>query len=194
MPVVLRPQPGRGTTSAGPEASEHSKGLRFRPAAAALARFVHMADRPAAARCRTGLPHAREVVMLVLTMTFAWWLVAFPSPAAPAAHEPTAAAGGPATAAPEMQAPGASDARADVQSGAHDGRLAPLKIVTPEIVNAAERYLGVVMKQHAPIGTEQQITLDGRRYVLRLEWHYHPPGFVGAPSGWHHGITVYEVR
>lgn len=134
--------------------------------------------------------------MLVPAMAFAWWLVSFPSAstAAVAAHEPTAAAAAHAQAAPGAQAPRASEARRDVQGSAQDGRRVALKVVTPEIVNAAEHYLGVVMKQHAPIGTEQEITLDGRRYVLRLEWHYHPPGFVGAPNGWHHGITVYEVR
>jgi len=129
--------------------------------------------------------------MLVPAMAFAWWLVSFPSPsAALAAHEPTAALAAHVQAAPVTPAPRASE----VQGSSQGGQRVMLKVVTPEIVSAAEHYLGIVMKQHAPIGTEEEITLDGRRYVLRLEWHYHPPGFVGAPNGWHHGITVYEVR
>jgi hypothetical protein len=42
-----------------------------------------------------------------------------------------------------------------------------------------------------PFGTETYFELDGKRYVARNEPHYHPPGFVGGPTGWHQGVTIY---
>jgi hypothetical protein len=45
-----------------------------------------------------------------------------------------------------------------------------------------------------PMGTEQVAEILGQRYVFVLERHYHPPGFVGAPSGWHKGVTAYELH
>jgi hypothetical protein len=45
-----------------------------------------------------------------------------------------------------------------------------------------------------PMGDERFVAIDGHRYVFVLERHYHPPGFVGAPNGWHKGVTVYELR
>ncbi len=64
----------------------------------------------------------------------------------------------------------------------------PLKVVTPEIVRAAETFVNL------PMGAERFMTVDGHRYAFVLEQHYHPPGFVGAPNGWHKGVTVYELR
>ena len=63
-----------------------------------------------------------------------------------------------------------------------------LKLVTPEIVSVAQSYLDL------PMGAERYVTLEGKRYVFVLEQHYHPPGFVGAPKGWHKGVTVYELH
>jgi hypothetical protein len=45
-----------------------------------------------------------------------------------------------------------------------------------------------------PMGAERFATVGGRRYVFVLEPHYHPPGFVGAPNGYHKGVTMYELR
>jgi hypothetical protein len=45
-----------------------------------------------------------------------------------------------------------------------------------------------------PMGTEEVAEIGGQRYVFVLERHYHPPGFVGAPSGWHKGVTAYELH
>jgi hypothetical protein len=44
-----------------------------------------------------------------------------------------------------------------------------------------------------PMGAERTATIDGHQYVFVLELHYHPPGFVGAPNGWHKGVTLYEL-
>ncbi|MBM3462144.1 MAG: peptidoglycan-binding protein [Armatimonadetes bacterium] len=43
-------------------------------------------------------------------------------------------------------------------------------------------------------GTETPFAIDGKRYVARVEQHYHPPGYQGGPNGWHKGITVYEQK
>lgn len=67
-----------------------------------------------------------------------------------------------------------------------------LKLVTPAIVEASERWLHEVY--HSPIGTEQHMVVEGRNLVFILQWHYHPPGFVGAPTGKHRGVTVFEER
>ncbi|CAB4196571.1 hypothetical protein UFOVP1290_91 [uncultured Caudovirales phage] len=40
-------------------------------------------------------------------------------------------------------------------------------------------------------GTETPFQVDGVKYKARVERHYHPPGFVGGPNGWHKGVTVY---
>jgi hypothetical protein len=72
--------------------------------------------------------------------------------------------------------------------GTSGGERVMLRIVTPEIVRVAQTFLDL------PMGTERFATIDGRRYVFVLEQHYHPPGFIGAPSGYHKGVTVYELR
>jgi hypothetical protein len=61
-----------------------------------------------------------------------------------------------------------------------------LKVVTPEIVRLAQSLLDL------PMGFEHYATVDGHTYVFVLELHYHPPGFVGGPNGYHKGVTVYE--
>jgi hypothetical protein len=61
-------------------------------------------------------------------------------------------------------------------------------LITPEIVRAARSFLDL------PMGAERESDVDGRHFVFVLERHYHPPGFVGAPTGWHKGVTVYEER
>jgi hypothetical protein len=138
--------------------------------------------------------------MLVPAMAFAWWLVSFPSPAAAA----SAAATTHDRAATEMQAQAdrqewtravaPSAAALHAQAAYETSERVRIKVVTPDIVREAQSYLGVAMHSKLPIGSEHDVTIDGQRYVLRIEWHYHPAGFVGAPNGWHHGVTVYELR
>jgi hypothetical protein len=131
-------------------------------------------------------------------MAFAWWLVSFPSPAAA-----TAAATTHDRAATEMQAQGnqrddrasqPTPAALQSQRAYANSERVMIKVVTPDIVREAQSFLGVAMRSKLPIGAEHYVTIDGQRYVLRIEWHYHPAGFVGAPNGWHHGVTVYELR
>jgi hypothetical protein len=133
--------------------------------------------------------------MLVPAMAFSWWLVSMP---APASHTGMASGDGLAESATQTnpqdgeEAPSpAGDPATAVDKEADDdttGERVPVKLVTPEIVRAAKSFLDL------PMGAERAARLSGRRYVFVLERHYHPPGFVGGPHGWHKGVTVYEVK
>jgi hypothetical protein len=146
--------------------------------------------------------------MLVPAMTFAWWLV---SMSAHSHHHHRATSHDKAQDQAKQSAPGLSDsveapapdgvAPADPRKGEADadessddasgdtsGERVALKVVTPAIVQAARTYLDL------PMGAERAETIDGQRYVFVLEHHYHPPGFVGGPHGWHKGVTVYELK
>ncbi len=109
--------------------------------------------------------------MLVPTMAFAWWLVSFPAHAVAPISPP----------------------REDVISGLDEGQAGSIKRVmvrsalTPEQVHTAQTFLDL------PMGTARTAELGGRRYQFVLEWHYHAPGFVGGPTGWHKGVTIYEL-
>ncbi len=125
--------------------------------------------------------------MLVSTFAFAWWLVSLPTQWSAASTGELARARLPH----ETQAT-PSDARGrnleEPLDGEWTGKRVALKIVTPEIIRVARRFLDL------PMGDERFVAIDGHRYVFVLERHYHPPGFVGAPNGWHKGVTVYELR
>jgi hypothetical protein len=66
-------------------------------------------------------------------------------------------------------------------------RVTP-KLINPAMVKAAEKYINL------PMGSERYATVNGKLYVFVLERHYHPPGFVGGPTGYHKGVTMYELR
>lgn len=105
--------------------------------------------------------------MLVPTIAFALWMVSLPTAQPPLSLD-------------QLQA--ASD---ELDTS---GERVKLKLVTPEIVGLAQGFLDL------PMGAERYLTLDGKRCAFVLERHYHPPGYVGAPNGWHKGVTVYELR
>jgi hypothetical protein len=107
--------------------------------------------------------------MIAPTLVAAWWLVSVSAPQLPASVDPLLSD-------PALSAADTVEQRVK------------LKLVTPEIVRAAQDLLTL------PMGAEQYETVGGRRYVFVLERHYHPPGFVGAPNGWHKGVTVYRVE
>jgi hypothetical protein len=60
--------------------------------------------------------------------------------------------------------------------------------VSPEVVKEANSLLG------GAFGTETPFEINGKKYMARVEPHYHPPGFKGGPNGWHKGVTVYEAK
>jgi hypothetical protein len=68
------------------------------------------------------------------------------------------------------------------------GERVKIKWVTPALVGVAQGFVNL------PMGSERFVTLNGKRCVFVLEKHYHPQGFVGAPNGWHKGVTVYELK
>jgi hypothetical protein len=85
-----------------------------------------------------------------------------------------------------LPVPDATEAPVDdvVMSGE---RVKP-KLVTPAMIAAAESFVRL------PLGTERYAAVDGRPYVFVVERHYHPPGYVGGPTGWHNGVSMYELR
>ena len=71
-------------------------------------------------------------------------------------------------------------------------KFVAVKLLSPEIMDASERWLKEFYK--APVGTEQRVVVDGKPLLFILQWHYHPPGYVGAPTGKHKGVTVFEEQ
>jgi hypothetical protein len=62
-----------------------------------------------------------------------------------------------------------------------------------EITAAISGMARQILHEHRgrPLGHEVPFELDGRRYVARLERHYHAPGSGERPIGEHVGVTVY---
>jgi hypothetical protein len=138
--------------------------------------------------------------MLVPAIAFAGWLVSMSTPAphaAKMARVTSYEATPPAEAVTDPQSDTEDDSSpAEPATVGADPEEAPsaagqrvsVKLVTPELVRLARSFLDL------PMGAERPVSVDGRRYVFVLEHHYHPPGFVGGPNGWHKGVTVYELR
>jgi hypothetical protein len=103
-----------------------------------------------------------------------------PAPSTAHAADPTSRERGPAAAAADAASPGT--------------RLRRLKDreVTPAIGEAAKRILQA--HRSDPYGTEVPFEADGKRYVGRVEEHYHPPGGPARPWGKHPGISVFAVE
>ncbi|PKK89836.1 MAG: hypothetical protein CVV64_12510 [Candidatus Wallbacteria bacterium HGW-Wallbacteria-1] len=60
--------------------------------------------------------------------------------------------------------------------------------VTPDITANAKRIL---KENHSkPFGTEIPFESAGKRYVGRIERHYHPPGGALKPWGYHPGVSI----
>ena len=116
--------------------------------------------------------------MLVVAMAFGWCVIS-----AQSAEKDQATRGeAPMTASPHAKA--GLGPVAPIR-----GERTPIRTAIPADVIAFARTL-----VNMPMGTEQVEAIDGQRYVFVLERHYHPPGFVGAPSGWHKGVTAYELH
>ncbi|MCK6545981.1 hypothetical protein L6R52_08935, partial [Myxococcota bacterium] len=102
-----------------------------------------------------------------------------PTPATPAASTP---------ATPTATTPATPHTPSGMTSGAPPGYQPIRGAVPPGVVAKARSLL------HHEYGTEIPFELDGKRYLARLERHYHPPGYVGGPNGWHKGVTVYVEK
>jgi hypothetical protein len=123
--------------------------------------------------------------MLVPAFAFAWWLVSLPTPPWSAASSGDVAR---LQALRETRLQASEPAVDRPLDGEWSGERVPVKVVTPAIVKVAQSFLDL------PMGDERFVAIGGHRYVFVLERHYHPPGFVGAPNGWHKGVTAYELR
>ncbi len=117
--------------------------------------------------------------MMVPAIAFASWFVSLP---AQLSHP--ALVRGPSVHATAAASTIGSDADPSLQTAE---RVRP-KLVNPAMVAAAQSFINL------PMGSERYATVNGKRYVFVLEQHYHPPGFVGAPTGYHKGVTMYELR
>jgi hypothetical protein len=58
--------------------------------------------------------------------------------------------------------------------------------LTPELIKRSEQVLA--RHRLAPIGSEFELRVDGRRYVARIELH------EGAAKGKHKGVTLYAAK
>jgi hypothetical protein len=116
--------------------------------------------------------------MLVVAMAFAWCVISAEKPGKDAV-------------APRASASSAAnpEAQAAVGTPTPEGVRTPIRSAIPAEVIAFAKTL-----VNLPMGSEQIEEIDGQRYVFVLERHYHPPGFVGAPVGWHKGVTAYELH
>jgi hypothetical protein len=105
--------------------------------------------------------------MMLPAMTVAWWILAVPASGLPGFD---------------------ADPAADEAAVAGAGERVKPKLISPAMVAAAQSFI------HLPLGAERYARVGDRLYVFVLERHYHPPGTVGAPEGWHKGVTMYELR
>jgi hypothetical protein len=142
-------------------------------------------------------------MMLIPAMAFAWCVVSLPrspDPVGPIRVAHSSAAVGSTSAQDPGSAetqPVDADADADDDTDEHasppaEGRpyeRTPIRGPLPLAVIAFARTL-----VNLPMGTEQVAEIDGQQYVFVLERHYHPPGFVGAPVGWHKGVTAFALQ
>jgi hypothetical protein len=116
--------------------------------------------------------------MLVVAMAFGWCVIS-----AQTAEKPHGArAESPGIASPQAQSTLEPSAPAA-------GTRTPIRTAIPAEVIAFAKTL-----VNLPMGAEQVAMIDGQRYVFVLERHFHPQGFVGAPNGWHKGVTAYELH
>ncbi len=135
--------------------------------------------------------------MLVPAIAFSSWLVAIPlkphrraqtrRPTADMVVEPMPETTADRTTPDEPAAPDDDAAPSEATEGTGE-RLMYRGVITPEIARVARTFLDL------PMGAERAAEVEGHRFVFVLERHFHPLGFVGAPNGWHKGVTVYELR
>jgi hypothetical protein len=73
---------------------------------------------------------------------------------------------------------------------AQPAKLRPLSDdeLTRPLVRHAERILDE--RGDDPLGTEIPFVHEGKRYVARIETHYHPVGGEKRPWGPHRGVTL----
>lgn len=64
----------------------------------------------------------------------------------------------------------------------------PIKDSTPEISSVAKNLL------KGDFGTMTPFQIGDKKYMARVEPHYHSENYKAGPQGWHKGVTVYEAK
>lgn len=147
--------------------------------------------------------------MLMPAIAFSWWVMSQPTESGHTAppHRTTGEAvamthgsdsdpspGSPASAFAATPAESTDAVAAqlapstDTSSNGSGERTLYRGVITAEIARVARSFLDL------PMGAERFADVEGQHFVFVLQRHYHPPGFVGAPTGWHKGVTVYALR
>ncbi|MEQ8221607.1 MAG: hypothetical protein ABRQ37_04845 [Candidatus Eremiobacterota bacterium] len=106
-------------------------------------------------------------------------------PPAPAAQQ-TPAQQTPAPAAQQTPDTATQGKKSGQKTGPPPGYKTMKGKIPPEVTAKAKSLL------NQPMGTEIPFEANGKKYMARLETHYHPQGYVGGPNGYHKGCTVYE--
>lgn len=97
-----------------------------------------------------------------------------------------------ACASPKAEtAPRVEQARAPAEAPSEPRRLGDDE-VTPALARKAEQLLEA--HHDDPIGTEVRFHVGGRKYLARVEQHYHPEGGPQKPWGPHKGISLFALE
>ena len=97
----------------------------------------------------------------------------------------------PAPAASETREQADEIEQVDQTEGRSLRRIRSSELNAPVVKKAHE----IIMAHHTqPIGTDVEFEVAGKRYVGRIEAHYHPPGGELRPWGHHKGCSVYVVE
>jgi hypothetical protein len=90
------------------------------------------------------------------------------------------------------QAPKSELSKTDAPKPARSIRRIKGSEMTVPVVKKAREIINANYKK--PFGTEIDFEIDGKKYVGRIEQHYHPPGGELRPWGLHPGCSLYVVE
>lgn len=98
----------------------------------------------------------------------------------------------PAAVAPVVAAPAVPEAvAAPVVAKRRLRRVRQHELNTTLMLASAE----LIKKHHAQrFGTEIEVEIVGKRYVARIERHFHPEGGAIKPWGYHPGVSLFSIQ
>jgi hypothetical protein len=84
----------------------------------------------------------------------------------------------------------------DVDESASPEAVTLRRLRARELNRALVKQARAIILDHykKPFGTEIPFEVDGKRYVGRIEQHFHPVGGPAKPWGWHHGCSLFAVE
>jgi hypothetical protein len=104
---------------------------------------------------------------------------------------PAPVAAAPVAAAPVATAPAAPEAVAPLVAKRRLRRVKQRELNTTLMLASAE----LIKKHHAMrFGSEIEVEIVGRRYVARIERHFHPEGGAIKPWGHHPGVSLFSIE